>query len=156
MRQWVMSVTAASLISAIAMALTPAGRVRQVTKLACGLLCALAVASPVIQLDMAALAAGMAAYDQRAKEITQQAEEESKMLDRTYIEQACQAYILTKAAGADIAVASVSVSARWDEGDLIWYPWSATLDAPYDSGLSASIEAELGIPRQRQSWRDDG
>ena len=75
MRQWMMSVTAASLISAIAMALTPAGRVRQVTKLACGLLCALAVASPVLKLDIGALAASMAAYEQRAQQITQQAEE---------------------------------------------------------------------------------
>ena len=156
MRQWVMSVTAASLISAIAMALTPAGRVRQVTKLACGLLCALAVASPVLQLDIGSLAANMAVYEQRAQMITEQAEEETKMLDRTYIEEACGAYILTKAAEGSLAVDSAAVLARWDEDGLVWYPWSVTVDAPFDEGLSAVIEANLGIPRQRQSWRDDG
>ena len=78
------------------------------------------------------------------------------MLDRTYIEQACGAYILTKAAEADLAVDDAAVLARWDEDGLVWYPWSVTMDAPFHEGLSAAIEANLGIPRQRQSWRDDG
>ena len=156
MSGWIAGITAASLLAAAALALTPPGRVRQVTRLACGLMCALAVAGPLARLDIGALAPGMAAYEQRARLITGQAEEEAKMLDRTYIEERCEAYILAKAADAAIAMDGVSLSARWDEKDHVWYPWSVTVQAPYNSALAASIEAELGIPASRQEWSGDG
>ena len=156
MKQWVTGIAAASLLAAIAMALTPSGRVRQVTRLVCGLVCALAVARPLLQLDVGALAPGIALYEQRAQAVIGQAEEEAKLLDRTYIEERCEAYILAKAADAELAVDGVSLSARWDEQDHIWYPWSVTVYAPYNSALAASIEAELGIPPARQEWQADG
>ena len=156
MREWIAGITAASLLAAVALALTPPGRVRQVTRLACGLLCALAVAGPLARLDVGLLAPSIAAYEQRALEITGQAEEEAKMLDRTYIEERCQAYILAKAAETGAAVDGVSLSARWDEDGRVWYPWAVTLHGPYNAALAASIEAELGIPAARQEWRSDG
>ena len=156
MRQWIIGIAAASLLSSIALAITPEGRVRQVTKFVCGLMCALAIASPVLKLDMDALAAGLAAYRERASQTVQQSEEETKMLNRTYIEGEYAAYILGKAAEADIQADGVLVTARWDEDSLLWYPWQVTVDASYDSGLAGLIEAELGIPRERQDWRDAG
>lgn len=156
MRQWIISIAAASILSSIALTATPAGRVRQVTKFVCGVMCALAVASPVARLDMDVLAAGLAAYGQRANQTVEQSEEETKMLNRTYIEEQYAAYILGKAAQADVDVDGVTVSARWDDSDLLWYPWQVTVDAKFNSGLSGLIEAELGIPRERQDWRDDG
>ena len=59
MRQWISSVAAASVLAALALALTPKGRVRQVTKLVCGVMCALAVVAPVAKLDFGQLAADM-------------------------------------------------------------------------------------------------
>lgn len=156
MRQWILSVTAASVLSAVAMALTPPGRVRQVTRLACGLMCALAVAGPLARLDLDSLARSIALYGQRARVIADQAEEETKLLERTYIEEQCEAYIFAKAAEAELAVDGVDLSARWDEEDLVWYPWAVTVDAAYDSRLAGLIEGSLGIPPQRQTWRDDG
>ncbi len=155
MRQWIIGIAAASLLSSMAMAATPPGRVRQVTRLACGLMCALAVASPVLKLDMTSLALGLAAYEMQAGEIRVQAEEETKMLNRTYIEEQLEAYILGKAAEKGAAVDGVDLSARWDSEELLWYPWQVTVDGAYDAGLSSVIEAELGIPRERQDWRDD-
>ncbi len=156
MKQWIVGVTAASLLAALAMGLSPRGRVRQVTRLACGLMCALAVAAPLAELDIGSVAVGMAAYEARARQVVSQAEEEAKMLDRTYIEERCQAYISGKAAQAGKAVGAVRVTARWDEEALIWVPWSASVEAPYDEALATVIEGELGIPIQRQSWQDDG
>lgn len=154
MRDWIVHITAASLLAAMAMAMTPKGRVRQVTRLVCGLMCALAVAGPLTQLDAGALASGLARYEQRAGQIVSQAQEEEKMLERTYIEQQCQAYILGKADESGIVPGEVSVTARWDGDAGVWYPWSVTLGAPYDSALATSIEAELGIPADRQRWAD--
>lgn len=156
MRRWIVSITAASLLAAIAMTLTPTGRVKQVTRLACGLMCALAVAGPLVRLDLGGLASSMALYEQRAESITSQAEEETKMMDRTYIEDRCEAYILAKAAEAELAVDGVDLSARWDEEDLVWYPWTVTVDAAYNRWLADLIEGSLGIPAVRQDWRDDG
>ncbi len=156
MRQWIISITAASVLSAVALTLTPPGRVKRVTRLVCALMCALAVAGPLVRLDMDGLAASIARYEQQAQVITGQAEEEAKMMDRTYIEDRCEAYILGKAAGANLAVDGVDLSARWDDGDLVWYPWSVAVDGAYDAWLSGVIEAELGVPAARQRWRDDG
>lgn len=155
MKQWLTAVVGASLLSSIALALTPPGRVKYVTRLVCGLVCALAIASPVLEIDIDKLAVSMAEYQQQAQMVTEQAEEDAKMLERTYIEEECEAYILAKATEADAAVNGVSVSARWDDEALVWYPWQAALDGPYNEALSKILEAELGIPRQRQEWSGD-
>ena len=78
------------------------------------------------------------------------------MLDRTYIQDRYRAYILAKAAEAELAVDDVRLQARWDESDCVWYPWSAAVDGAYSPYLAALMESELGIPPERQSWRDDG
>ncbi len=156
MRQWITGVTAASLLASIAMALTPKGRVRQVTSLVCGLMCALAVAGPLVKLDYKALASGAALYAQRAEQVAADAQEEAKMLDRTYIQDRCQAYILAKAAEGGLDVDGVRLQARWDESGCVWYPWSVEVDGDRDPRLAGLIESELGIPPERQSWRNDG
>jgi hypothetical protein len=122
----------------------------------CGIVCALALAAPVLELDIDSLAVGMAAYEQQAQSIVGTAEEESKMMERTYIEDACQTYILAKATELDSPLRDVSVTARWDDQALVWYPWQAVLTGDYDQTLSRLLEAELGIPEERQEWRNDG
>lgn len=156
MRQWIVGIVAASLLSSIAMTLCPAGRVKSVTRLVCALVCALAIASPLLQLDIDTIAAGIASYQKRAEEITAQAEDEEKMLERTYIEEKYAAYILAKATEAGASVTDAAVLARWDDKELVWYPWEATLYGTYSPELSRSIEADLGIPAQRQDWSDNG
>ncbi len=156
MKEWITGVAAASLLSSLALALCPDGRVKSVTRLVCGLVCALAIVSPLLRLDIESLAAGMAAYEQQAEEITRQTEEDEKMLERTYIEEKYAAYILAKATEVGASVTGASVLARWDEDELVWYPWQATLCGAYSAELSRSIEAELGIPAGRQDWSGNG
>ena len=78
------------------------------------------------------------------------------MLDRTYIEERCQAYILSKAAQLGAPVTEARVTARWEEDDMVWYPWTVTLDCPRHAALAGLIEGELGIPAERQEWSADG
>ena len=155
MKQWISGIAAASVLSAMAMALTPKGSVRQVTRLCCGLLCALAVAAPILRLDYQALGASIALYKQQADAITSQAEEEGKMLERTYIQDKCRTYILSKAARLGAPVDEVTVAARWDDGDGVWYPWTVSVEGAYHAGLAAAIEGELGVPAERQMWHAD-
>ncbi len=152
MKEWLVGAAAASVLSALALALCPEGRVKSVLRLVCGIVCALALASPVLRLDVREISAGMAAYGQTARRITENEEEAEKMLERTYIEERCAAYILDKAAALDVPLAGASVLARWDETDRVWYPWEAELDGVYDEALARAIEADLGVPAGSQRW----
>ena len=152
MKQWLIGVTAASVLSSAAIALCPGGRVKSVTRLVCGIVCALALISPLLTVDVTELSAAMAAYGQTAQIITQNVEEERKMMERTYIEEKCAAYISDKAAALGAGPAFAAVTARWDEEDLVWYPYAAEIGCRYSGALSAAVEAELGIPAERQSW----
>lgn len=156
MMEWVRGVFAASLLSSIAMVLAPAGRVKAVTRMVCGIVCALAIASPLLTLDMEALSVGLGEYREQARILQENGEEEGKLLERTYIEEQCAAYILGKAEESAAAVDSVSVEACWDDEALLWYPWSVQVEGAYNAGLSRLIEGELGVPAERQSWREDG
>ncbi len=156
MTAWVRGVFAASLLSSLAMALSPPGRVKAVTRMVCGLVCALAIASPLVTLDMDAVSVGLEAYREQAQIWQEKGEEEGKMLERTYIEEQCAAYILGKAEESAAAVDSVTVEACWDDEALLWYPWSVQVDGAYDAVLSRLIEGELGVPAERQNWSEDG
>lgn len=158
MRQWILGIVCAAVISSAALTITPSGRVKNVTRLCCGLLCALAMAGPLLELDMEALSVSIAAYEQTAEAVVEKAQEEAKTMERTYIEEKCAAYILGKATEAGAAVSGAAVTARWDAEAGVWYPWAASLTGSYSASLAAAIEAELGIPDQRQTWeeRDHG
>ena len=156
MREWIMGVFSASLLSAVALALCPPGRVRTVLRMVCGIVCALAIASPLMKLDTDKLAADMARYRQQAEQISLDGEEERKMLERTYIEEECAAYIGAKAAEEGVEISGAAVLARWDDDALVWYPWAVTVGGEYDPALSNTIERDLGVPAERQEWRSDG
>lgn len=154
MRQWLLGVVGASLLSSLALMLCPAGRVRQVTKLVCALVCALAMVSPLMELDITSLSVGLAAYRQQAESITENEEETAKMVQRTYIQDRCAAYILTQAQSLALSIEGAQVLARWDAGEAVWYPWEATMTGSYDKTLARQIEEDLGIPEERQHWTD--
>ena len=156
MRQWILGVLSASLMSTLALALCPPGRVRTVTRMVCGLVCALAAASPLVRLQTEDMAAGLAAYGQKAQILAENAEEEGKMQERAYIQEQCAAYICAKAAEKGVLIGGAEVQARWDDEALVWVPWSAAVDGGYSRTLSELIEAELGIPARRQEWSDGG
>ena len=77
------------------------------------------------------------------------------MINQTIIERECAAYILDKADALGLAVSSAAVTARWSE-EGFWYPWEsrAACSESDRETLSAVIEAELGIPAERQSWEE--
>lgn len=155
MREWILGVFSASLLSAIAMVLCPAGRVKTVLRMVCGIVCAMAVALPLMRLDTERIAAEMARCRREAESVTLEGEEERKMLERTYIEEECAAYIGAKAAEKSVEISGASVLAKWDDDGLVWYPWSVTVGGAYDRTLSNIIERDLGVPGERQVWESD-
>ena len=153
LRSWILGLCAASVITACAQTIAPAGAVKKVLRLICGLVLTLALVSPLGDLDMDSYALSLATYRSRAAALTEELAEKEKRLDRLYIEEGTAAYILDEAHALGLE-GRVEVSAKWR--DDCWVPWEARL---YLNGteeqrnrLSAHLAAELGIAAERQSW----
>ena len=170
LREWIMSITGASLLCAGALCITPAGRVRKVVQMLCGVVMILALIRPVLGFDISAYSASLAGYRERMYQIENNIEETNNRLSRSIIEEECSAYILDKAhvIGLDITAA---VSAKWgDEGFFI--PNEVYIQGAQDSQdaqgaqgaqgaqiaqadrreLESVIESDLGIPAQMVHW----
>ena len=82
-----------------------------------------------------------------------------QQLRRSVIEEAYGTYIRNKAEQMKIDLADAAVTAQWSMEGL-WVPHSAVLRGGASeqerNRLSALLEAELGIPRERQRWISDG
>ena len=156
LKEWIGALCACAMICAAALALTPSGRVRKVQRLVCSTVMLLALISPLCSIDIDVFARAQAQFRQLEQSMLQQTEETGKQLNRSIIEQQYAAYILDKAVAMGHAPKAASVTARWDE-EGCWYPWEATIDGTVECRrqMAAVIEAELGIPAQRQHWSCD-
>lgn len=155
LRTWLLGVVAAALAVALAQAMTPEGTVKKVGKLVGGLVLLLAVVRPLLTLDsgdLAVTASGYAALE--PAEAVAGGEDVMKSL----IAQKAGAYIVDKAAALGfVCTAGVTV----EEGESGWpVPWSAEIAGTWtpqqQKALSQAIEEELDIPKERQTFKEDG
>ena len=84
--KWLMGVTCAALILALAEGLSPAGGPKRAARLAGGLLLLLAVVKPLLDLDSSALTQAMTEYRLDAEISAQALEGENKTLMKDIIE----------------------------------------------------------------------
>jgi hypothetical protein len=156
-REWIRAIAGAALICAAASALTHRGRVKSVMKLVCGIVLVLATVNPLLGQRLPGLSLDMSEYRKRAEEILGEAAEKENGLSRSIIEEGLEAYILDKAKSLDTEIQSAEVLAKWGDAGC-WYPYEVYITAkipPREKDLlSNSIEAELGVPGERQYWRD--
>jgi len=153
-RSWIMGIAGAAVICAIASEITPSGAVKNVQKIICGIVMAIALIYPLLNFDFSAYSINVAKYRDEASEITQQGEEISNRYQRSIIEESSAAYILDKAESLSLDIAGATVSAAWST-DGVWYLESATIYGGYNAALSSYIESELGIEGGKQYWRDN-
>ena len=154
---WLMGVTCAAMILALAEGLSPAGGPKRAARLAGGLLLLLAVIKPLLSLDGTALTRAMTEYRLEAEYSAQALERENKTLMKDIIEAQTAAYIQDKAAGLDI-VCRAAVEA---EGGGDWpVPTAVTitgaLTAEQREALTRAIEADFAIPAERQTYESGG
>lgn len=153
-RDWVCSLTGAAVVCSVAAALVPAGRWKRIVSFVCGLVMISALISPILSFDADTYGSELARYDLQAEAAAGKSKEITDSLNRKYIEQKCGAYILDKA-GNEGAALTASVTARWDTGGW-WYPYEVSLSGSVDAEaklrLEKLIEADLGIPEERQHW----
>lgn len=152
MSEWLIGVTAAAMLAAVARCLMPAGAVRQVGGLVCAMMLLWAVLKPlgpltgtlVGDLDLSAQMQG------REMQLKQQSEQMLKSL----IEQECGTYIVDKAEQMGIDC-QVSVACVLD-GENVWMPSSVCvtgeLSLQQRRDLEQLISADLGVASGQQEY----
>ena len=152
-RQWILGMTGAAVFCAVATELTPKGPVKGVLRTVCGVVMAAALIAPLLDFDFPAYSLNLARYRDGAASVTEDGKEISDALNRRVIEETLGAYILDKAQTLGAEVTEARVSVRWStEG--VWVPASAEIYGSYSEALAGAIEAELGVPREAQTWSE--
>lgn len=154
LRNWILYVTGAAVISAVCLNITPKGRVKKTVQLVCGLVTLLSLAYPITSGKLSELEG----FEFAAAEIEtfeRDAEETEKVVTRMVIEGEYAAYILDKGEKLGISLAEADVSVRWnDEG--YWYPVRAdikVIDREADTEeFVQAISEELGLNRNNIYW----
>lgn len=153
MRGYLLSVTAAALVSALLMALVPEGRARRSVQLGCGLLLALTALGPVMQLDYDTIAAQIAQIHLNTETARTGVEVENRELQARIISGQAETYIWDKAAALGAAVEAEVETRDLGSGP---YPWRVTLRGECGvekrAALTRIIEEDLAIPAVRQVW----
>lgn len=155
-RSWLVGITCAAMIVALAESLSPAGAVRKVGRLTGGLVLLLAILRPVAALDLGDLSGILAQYRVEAAGYSTLLDDENERLMKAIIEEETGAYILDKAAVLGIEDCTVTVAVADGERPV---PEAVTvmgsLTENQQRALSRQIEADLAIPEERQTYRGE-
>lgn len=152
LKEWLLSVTAAAILCALAQGLIPPGPVRRVGRLTAGLVMAAALLAPLASLRGVDPEQWLENW--QPQEEVQDLEKQRDETMKTIIEEECGAYIVDKAAqlGADCQVQVVCAP----EGEGVFLPWQVIITGDLSPGqqeqLTAQIQEELGVPPERQQY----
>ncbi len=156
-RQWLLSVTAAALVLALAEALAPEGGAKRVCRLAGGLALVLAAAGPVAGLlDGGAAGQAVQSWREEAGRYERELEEGRDLFYLTIIEEETAAYIVDKAAQLG-AACSARTECRRDGG--LYLPQrvevTGAVPPPLQSELVQIIVRDLGVPEEQIDFSEE-
>lgn len=157
LRNWLLGVTAAAILCALANSLMPQGGVRKVGQLACGLVMLAAILRPLVQLQAVSPAqlweTGLVQDAGRLQELGEDRDETMKSL----IEEELEAYIVDKAAQLGVSCTPQITCQPGENG--VFLPERAVVQGSFtpeqQQALSQVLEEELGVSRDRQSFQTE-
>ncbi|NCB63393.1 MAG: stage III sporulation protein AF [Clostridia bacterium] len=156
-RTWLIGITCAAMIIAVADSLTPNGAVRKIGRLVGGLVLLIAVVKPLMSLDYSVMAMAAAGNQIAAEHVDSELEKTNLELMKSIIGEKTGAYILDKAESLGASCQSVTVTCEVGE-ENIPYPSAVTitgnLNAEQRKALSRQIEADLAIPEEHQTYEN--
>lgn len=158
-RDWLLAVTAAAMLVALAAAMMPEGAGRKIGRFTGGLVLLLVILHPLKDLDYGVLSESLSQLRGDLEGYEALPGTGNGALMKSIIEERSAAYIIDKAAQMDIVCqAEVLCRAEGDAG----YPCpvavtvTGALTDVQRERLSRMIEADLAIPAQAQSYRGEG
>ena len=156
-RQWLMGVTCAALVIAMAESLTPSGTIRKIGRLTGGLVLLIAMLGPLLSLDQETLTRALTEYRLSLDDYSQELAQEDRSLMKGIIEERSGAYIQDKAEemGIDCQVAvETDEEGDWPVPEYVTV--FGVLTAEEQSRLTREIEADFAIPAERQYYESGG
>lgn len=151
---WLYRLIVGSALTALAKETIPAGGCRRVAEFVCGVMLLALLLEPLAQADRDAFSAALSDYRRTAAELTDDVERQEKALERSFIEDRFEAYILSRAESLGIKTIDISVSVKWRDEN--WIPFGVDIRAEATDEqkrqLSGFLDSELGIPVSRQRW----
>jgi stage III sporulation protein AF len=156
-REWIMSVTATSVLLAAVQTLIPKGGVKKVGELACGLLLLLSVSTPLVKLDADELAITLTEFRMQELDVTKLLEIQNTELVKEIIEEKTAAYISDKAAELGLDCTAKVTYEYSRDGQA--YPSSVWIKGNWSEEqkekLTARIEYDLAIPKEKQTYEKE-
>ena len=153
-RSWLLSITCAALIAALALALCPEGFPKKLARSAGGLLLLLAVLNPVKRLENGEMADILAKYQLWPGDAIETMAEENLEMRKAIIARQTAAYISDKAAALGIVAPQVWVDCRLT-GDGFPAPESVKVRGSGAQeawqALQRAITADFGLEEARQT-----
>ena len=156
-RAWLLGVTAAALVLALAETLAPEGGAKKACRLAGGMALLLAAMGPVAGvLDGSALTRTVDGWRNRAQRYEEELEERNERLYLAIIEEETAAYVMDKARQLGFECAA-EVTCGYDEEGMPC-PWEVSARGAWTQRqreeLERLLEEELGVPAQRQHYEE--
>ena len=156
-RSWLLAVIAAALLCAVAGALMPAGAVKRVGRLVCGLVLIGAILSPLAALDLEGSRRWLERYFISVQDREAELEETVNDQIKVIIEQKLAAYIVDKAAQLGLTCRA-RVECELSE-DGVYLPVrtevAGSMTADVQSKLIRVIESDLGVPAESQIYVEE-
>lgn len=148
-----------SIFCGAALSLAPESRARKAMSFACSVVILACVVSGLRSLDLEEYAVQISLTREREQQFLAQTQELRDALDRLVIEREYSTYIMDTARQLRLTLQTAEVRAQWSlEG--VWVPYSVLLVGEVDEAgrrsLADRIEADLGIPAERQEWNSNG
>lgn len=157
LRQWLLGVTCAAMLTALAQRLAPSGGAGRVVRLAGGLVLMLAVLSPLLRLDSGALTRALTRYRLEVEDYREELESDNLERMKDIIEEQSAAYIQDKAARMGISCTvevSASGTGEWPVPELVTV--TGPLTGEQQRELTEQIELDFAIPAERQYYESGG
>ena len=154
LRQWLLGIVLTAFAAGLARQLAPEGREQAAVRLAGGLLMILAILGPLGSWNWEELALPAGSFRQATTEQMADYETARTTALGTIIAEKTAAYIWDKAEELGLSCTVEVTVAAGENG--IPLPDTVIITGPYDPGLSALIEKEVGIPAGKQIWENIG
>ncbi|MEG1720927.1 MAG: stage III sporulation protein AF [Pseudoflavonifractor sp.] len=155
MRSWLVGITAAALLVALAESLAPKGTVQKIGRLTGGLVLIITILQPLVRMSPQEFAGILTEYRVEASDYSILLETENAKLMKGIIEEETAAYILDKATALGITC-QVAVTALPSGAAAYPIPAAVTVTGSLKPGeqklLTEVIEADISIPADRQTY----
>ncbi len=155
LKEWLLGAIAVSFLTAAAQAVMPEGAVKQVGRLACGLILFLALVRPLLGMDYGSLSQAVRDYQEELSDRQETLEETGKELTGDIIAEETDAYIqdMTEELGVDCRI---TVEWSW-EGETPT-PVQAIVTGELSDGdraaLNEALVRDLGLEREQIVYQE--